>query len=419
MNQEAIRRLDALLGSALCVLLTLHRRAADALRPRALPAGPPRAVVFIKLVEQGATVLASAAVRRAVERVGRDRVYFLVFEENRAILDLLGLVPEANVLALRGTSLAGFAVDLARALRALRRAGVDAAVDLEFMARASAAIAYLSGARLRAGLHRFTAEAPYRGDLMTHRVQYNPFLHTSQAYALLVDALGADPADAPLPKVLPPPVDAEAPRFAPTPDEVARVRGLVEALAGYRLDGPVVVLNPNTGDLIPLRMWPAERFAELGRRVLAAFPTATVVITGLAGEREGAEAVRRAIGSDRAVCVAGLTTLRDVVVLYTLADVLVASDSGPGHFASLTGIDAVVLFGPEAPQLFGPLGPRVHVHWAGLACSPCVSPYNHRWSPCARNACMEHHTPEAVFETVAACLAARRPLDALLRGGAA
>ena len=416
MNQEVIRRLDALPGRVLCLLLTLHRRVADRLRPP--PSNRPRRIVFIKLIEQGATVLATAAVRRAVERVGREGVYFCVFEENRAILDLLDLVPAENVLAVRSHSLVAFVRDILSALSSLRRAGVDTAVDLEFMARASAILAYLSGARRRVGLHRYTAEAPYRGDLFTHRVQYNPFLHTAQAYASLLDALDGDPADEPLPKVVPAPIDADAPRFVPQPDEVAKVRGLLEALAGEAITGPVVVLNPNTGDLIPLRMWPAERFVELGRRVLSAFPEATVVITGIASEREGAEAVCRAIGSERALCVAGLTTLRDVVVLYTLSDVLVASDSGPGHFASLTDIDAVVLFGPEAPQLFGPLGPRVHSHWAGLACSPCVSPYNHRSSPCTRNACMDAHSVDRVFETVAGCLAARRPLDALRRGGA-
>ena len=372
LNKEAIRRLDVFLGSALCLLLTWHRRVADWLRKSSDSA--TRRVVFIKLIEQGATVLASAAVRRAVARVGRENVYFCVFEENRAILDLLDLVPPENVLALRNHSLVGFARDAAWALAALRRADVDTAIDLEFMTRAPAILAYLSGARRRVGLHRFTAEAPYRGDLMTHRVQYNPYHHTSQAYALLVDALDCDPADTPLPKIALAPFDAQPPRFAPDDAEVARMRALLESLAGRPIAGPLVVLNPNTGDLIPLRMWPTERFVALGRRLVEAYPDATVVITGLAGERAGAEEVCRAIGSERAICVAGLTTLRDVVVLYTLADVLVASDSGPGHFASLTDIDAVVLFGPEAPRLFGPLGAHAHVLWATCAAGsgrPC------------------------------------------------
>ena len=104
---------------------------------------------------------------------------------------------------------------------------------------------------------------------------------------------------------------------------------------------------------------------------------------------------------------AGRTSLRDLIVLYTLADVLVTNDSGPGHFASLTEIDAVVLFGPETPALFAPLGGRAHVVWAGLACSPCVSAFNYRLSPCRNNVCMQAITVDQVSGKVREALAAR------------
>ncbi len=412
LKTGTIRQLDAILGTVLCFLLTVWRRVADTLRPMDLRA-PPRRVVFIKLIEQGATVLAAPAIRRAIRRVGRENVYFCVFTENRPILDLLDLVAPENVIPIRSHGLVPFALDTLRGLRQLRRAGVDAAIDLEFMARAPAVLAYLTGARLRVGLHRFTAEAPYRGDLMTHRVQYNPYLHTAEAYALLVDALDCDPTDAPLPKVTLRRADEALPKFNPRAEEVAHVHGLLEGLAGRPVARPIVVINPNTGDVIPLRMWPAERFVELGRQILARRPEATVVVTGLATEHAGAEDVCRRIGSDRAVCVAGMTTLRELVTLYTQADVLVASDSGPGHFAALTDIDAVVLFGPETPALFSPRGGRAEVLWAGLACSPCVNPYNHRFSACTRNACMDAHTVEAVLAATEARLDARAARDAL------
>ena len=57
------------------------------------PREPLRRILFVKLVEQGSSVLACSAIRRAVELVGRENVYFLVFEENRFILDAMGLIP--------------------------------------------------------------------------------------------------------------------------------------------------------------------------------------------------------------------------------------------------------------------------------------------------------------------------------------
>lgn len=401
MKKETIKRIDALLGNVLCSLLTLHRRIAEG----ALPARPttvaPTKIVFLKLIEQGATVLAAPAIRRAVERVGRENVYFAVFAENRPIVDILDLIPRGNVIELRHENLLAFARDAFRALARLRREKVDTVIDMEFMARAPAILAYLTGATWRVGLHRFTAEGPYRGDLMTHRVQYNPYLHTSQAYSLLVEALGENPQDLPLLKIPSRRPDETRHRFVPTAEETARVTELIGGTAGK-----LVVLNPNTGDLLPIRMWPTERFVELGQRILREHPDARLILTGAPSEKAGAEEVGRRIGSpERVVSVAGKTTLRDVLVLYTLADVLVTNDSGPGHFASMTDIHNVVLFGPETPQLFGPLGENRHVIWAQLACSPCVSPYNHRFSPCTNNVCMQSITVDQVYREVASALA--------------
>ena len=38
--------------------------------------------------------------------------------------------------------------------------------------------------------------------------------------------------------------------------------------------GPIVVLNPNASDLLPLRKWETARFGELATRILAAYPAA-------------------------------------------------------------------------------------------------------------------------------------------------
>jgi len=395
LKNQTIKRIDQVLGTLMCFFLTIVRR----LSPRDDGPVEPKRILFLKLIEQGATVLAAPAIRRAVERVGRENVYFCVFIENRAIVDILDLIPGENVIEIRHKTFTQFARDALSALSKIRKLGVDTVIDMELMARAPAILAYLTGARWRVGLHRFTAEGPYRGDLMTHRVQYNPYLHTSVAYRLLVDSLELDPRDLPLAKVSPN-LNEPRHRFVPRPEETEKVRQLVGRA------GPLVVLNPNTGDLLPIRMWPTERFVELGQRILEQNPNVTLVITGAPSEQAGAEEVCRRIGgNERVVSVAGRTTLRDVLVLYTIADVLVTNDSGPGHFASMTDIHNIVLFGPETPQLFGPLGEKRHVIWAELACSPCVSPYNHRFSPCSNNVCMQSITVDRVYREVASALA--------------
>ncbi|MGB6992455.1 MAG: glycosyltransferase family 9 protein [Thermoanaerobaculia bacterium] len=406
MNHGRIRWVDRYVGSILCFGLTLVRRIGDVFGGRKRALLPPSKILFIKLIEQGATVLAYGAIKRAVAKVGRENVFFCVFAENRAIFDLLELVPPENVIEIRSDGMLVFGFDVLRLLGRCRREKIDTTIDMEFMARAPAILAYCSGARRRVGLHRFTTEGPYRGDLMTDRLLPNPFLHTAEHYSLLVQVLDAPPGETPLGKMPVAEIEAQAPRFTPTEEERARIAQLIEGEAGGVVGGPIVLLNPNASDLLPLRKWEAERFVELGRRLIAEQPDVTVAITGAPSERSSAETIAGAIGEPpRVISLAGKTTLRDLLVVYSLADVLVTNDSGPGHFASLTEIHNIVLFGPASVTGWGPRGGRHHVIRADLACSPCVDSMNNRLSPCTDNVCMQSIGVDQVYEEVASCLA--------------
>ncbi len=420
MKPQTIRRLDRWVGIPACLLLSGLRAAGRLFRPQSTRTSRPRKILFIKMIEQGATVLAYRALARAVELAGRENVYFWVFEENRPILDILNVIPAQNVFSLRAKGIGTLAVDLLRNLWRIRRLGIDAVVDMEFFSRASAIFAFLTGARTRVGMHRFTTEGPYRGDLMTHRVQYNAYLHTAATYYALVEALAADPNDQPLLKRVVPSANFVPPRFQPTPAEREEVRSLLEERAGRRVEGLIVLLNPNASDLLPLRKWPTECYVELAQMILRDDPQATVVITGAPSERAAAEKVVEAIGSPCAVCLAGHTTLRQLLALYTLADAMVTNDSGPGHFSSMTDMDTIVLFGPETPALFGPLGPHTHPVRAPLACSPCVNVMNHRFSPCTNNVCMQQMNVAEVYGKLTELLRQReeRGLLAAAPGGA-
>ena len=408
MKPQTIRILDLWLGRPVCMFLSAARRIFSPFRRRSLDEQPIKKILMIKLIEQGATVLAYRAILRATEIVGRENVYFWVFEKNREILDLLDLIPPENVFTVRDSGLFTFALDILSTLRKIRRLRIDATVDVELFARAPAILAYLTRATRRAGLHRFTSEGPYRGSLLTHRIQHNPYLHAAMAYYLLVDALRFDPTAVPMLKVHRPTLDLRPSPFRPAPQEVAAVRTLIAQAAPQPIQRPLVLLNPNASDLLPLRRWPTERFIELGKRILRDNPGATIAITGAPSESQAAQEIAAAISPDRAFSLAGLTTLRQLVVLYTIADLLVTNDSGPGHYASLTPLPTLVLFGPETPELYGPLGHASQAITANLACSPCVSALNHRFSPCTNNVCMQRISVDEVYDRAASMLGQTR-----------
>jgi ADP-heptose:LPS heptosyltransferase len=395
---QTLQWVDRRIGAPFCLALTGLRRLTEGAARRA-PAAPARTILFLKLAEQGSTVLAHEAIRLAVAKVGRENVYFLLFEENRFILDLLELVPRENVLTIRTRSPWTMATSAWRRLGEIRRRRFDACIDLEFFARFSAAIAWMTGARQRVGFHAYFGEGPYRGDLLTHRVLYNPHLHASQTFTSLVLALDLPPASLPtFPTVVP--MNPPLPPFRPSEAERDEVRRLLGEL-GVPAAGRLVLLNANASDLLPLRKWDARNYVALARRILAEFPEVHVGFTGAPEEAGRVGELLQAVDSPRALGLAGRTTLRQLLVAYGFAEILVTNDSGPAHFASLTPIDVVVLFGPETPLLFAAPGPRSHPLWAGLACSPCVNAYNNRQTACRDNVCMKVITVDQVFASVA------------------
>lgn len=413
MNIRTMRRLDRWVGTPVCLGLTVVRKLVDLVRrigglgrgaavlnPAAGAAQRGPVVLLVKLAEMGSTVLALPAITRLREMYPGCRLHYLCLAENRAVLDLIDEIPWAGVHGIRADSIVSAVWNTLTTVRRIRRLRPDVAIDLECFSRTSAALVHLSGARVRVGFHRYRAEGLNCGDLFTHRLAYNNHLHTAGAFLSLVEALAAPPAEVPLLKkrIVPP---QALPSFRPTEQEreavLARLRDGGFPGPGR---GSILIINTNASDLLPLRRWPTGRFEELARRCLAADERTWIVLTGAPSEQPAVEAFARALNHPRVISLAGRTTLRELVTLYTLADVIVTNDSGPAHFAALTPIRIVSLFGPETPELYGPLSRHNRSLRADLACSPCIHVFNYRDSPCSNNRCMQEIPVEAVFDAI-------------------
>jgi ADP-heptose:LPS heptosyltransferase len=403
---SVLQRTDRWIGIPLCAMLTLVKRLVE----RRTPPFPRQVqrILFIKFAEQGSTVLAYPAIQRAVQMVGRENVYFVVFEDNRFVLDVMGVIPQENVITVATNSLFGLVISALRAVIRCRKLGIDAVVDLEFLTRFSAILTFLIGATSRVGFHTFFGDGPYRGDLMTHRLLYNPHLHTSQMFDAMVEALTRNPETLPT-FAFKPPAAYAFPTFSPGPSETAELNSLLQRESASLGSAPLLLLNPNASDLLPLRRWPSLRYVELARRLLVSYPKLFIGFTGAPSEAIAVNRLAHDVGSDRVIPLAGKTTLRQLLVLCSRSEVLVTNDSGPAHFASMTRCHVVTLFGPETPALFGARSPNASVLWTGVVCSPCVNAYNSRQSVCRNNLCMQRITVDQVFEEVTRILNSRLP----------
>jgi ADP-heptose:LPS heptosyltransferase len=130
--------------------------------------------------------------------------------------------------------------------------------------------------------------------------------------------------------------------------------------------GPVIALGP-TGNWPP-KIWPADRFAELARRLAAAGPLrdARIAVIAAAHERPIVAPLLAALPSARTIDLVGRLSLTGVCAVLKRASVFIGNDSGPLYLAVACDIPAVGLFGPT-PGLFGPPAGALPAPWARKA----------------------------------------------------
>jgi lipopolysaccharide heptosyltransferase II len=388
--------IDRRVGPLLCAILLGVKR----LRGRRSPA-PERVsrVLLVKFWGMGSIVLATPLLERLHARHPDARIDFLTLRENQALLALVPGVGRTVCLDLSRGNLS-FLVDAVRTLLQLRRERYDLLLDLEFFTRFSAIFSYLAGARRS---HGFSAKGSWRGRLHDVEVPFNAYSHVASNFETLLHGDPMRPAGgvaaAPL-----------LPGLA-VPEEAWRAcLGLLEQSPAWRSGRPLVVVNPNAGDMAIERRWPLERAAELLGR-LCGERELNVALIGAPSEREYVESVARASGAgDRLIDLAGRIDVPQLVALLAHADLLVTNDSGPMHIAAAVGTSSVALFGPETPVLYAPLRSRRdqqhRIHYLGLACSPCMFVHDNKVLSCwfAQARCMTGIAPQDVLESVDALL---------------
>lgn len=402
MNVDLMRKVDYYAGVPLCFLSTFIVKLSNLFSQ---PVKPQR-VLLVELSEMGSAIIVDPAMQK-LKRVANAELFFVIFDKNKPSLKLLNSVDDANIFTIRETGIFPLAIDTLRFFWWCRQRRIDSVIDLELFSRYSALLTGLSGAANRVGFHAFHNEGLYRGAMLTHKVSYNPHQHIVRSFIALVNALLSDKPEVPYSKTLISDDEIKLRQVSVSEEQksamLARIR---EDYAGFDpAKQQVVLINPNASELLPQRRWMKDRYAELMRRIIAYSPTAVVVITGAPAEREEAEVLRTQVGGERCVNFAGRVKFTELPALYTVSQLMVTNDSGPGHFSSVTALPTFVLFGPETPALYGSLGNSTPI-FAGLACSPCVSASNHRKTACTDNVCLQAITVDRVFNTIQSMLKA-------------
>ena len=164
---------------------------------------------------------------------------------------------------------------------------------------------------------------------------------------------------------------------------------------GLDFDAGVTVLSTG-GAFGSAKRWPEESFAALGRRIAVELGHAVLVICG-PQERSAAEAITRKANHPRVFSLAqeelsiGLSK-----ACVRRSQLMVATDSGPRHFAAAFDVPVVSLFGPTDPRW------SINYHadetrlFETVPCGPCRK----RTCPLGHHACMRNLDVDRVFAAV-------------------
>lgn len=405
LNIKFQRAVDRLAGVPICALLSLVDRLRH-IPDVAAPVSPPRRILIILLSEMGSLVLAYPMFARLRQQYPDASLHIMMFRKNREVLDLLGVIPQENVLTINDRSLTEFATDSLGVIRQMRTLKFDVVIDCELFSRVSSIFSFLSGAALRVGFHPHTQEGLYRGSFINRPVLYNPYRHLSQQFLTMVSAIES--------RTVPTSKEASASEVTNPPmlnfpeEELRRVAAQLHvdfpAIAGRKL----VLVYPS-GGILPIRAWPLENYFQLCKALLS--DGYAVAVIGLKDDKPLAQTVVEHCQSDYCVNLAGYTqSVRHLLAIFNQASLLITNDGGPGQFAALTPVPALIFFGPETPALYSSLSTNAQYFYSSLSCSPCLTAYNHRSSPCdGDNQCLKQITAEQVLAKAREVLQAGAP----------
>ena len=289
--------------------------------------------------------------------------------------ELLAMNPDVNATLALPRSLTewpGF-------VRQLRVGRFTHVLDLDNTEK-TALIARLSGAGDRVTLH-------HGGHRVKFRAAYSAIVYDPEAqhenrpitdyYLRALEPIGV-------------PVVTRAIRLEPRAEDVADLRRFVGA--GRR----VLLVHP--GSRSPMRVWPAERFAEVIDHAQDELDTQVILVGGPADESVVAD-IRSRVRT-HLYALPGAMPITRLAALARVSHAVLCHDSGPMHVAAAVGAPVIAIYGSQNATLFQPMGSGHTILQPPLPCVNCVAPGKCVPGDSYHNLCVQNVTVARVKEAV-------------------
>ena len=165
-----------------------------------------------------------------------------------------------------------------------------------------------------------------------------------------------------------------------------------------------IVIHP--GSVEAIKVWP--HYHDLVGMLVDKYG-ASIVLTGTESEK-GPEDYT--VFGENITDLRGKTSLKDLMALYSYADVVVGNDTGPLNLARAMKIPPVTIFGPVSPIILGDVSEDMYAY-TDVDCRPCHSTLfgmdveglsRCKNFSCQHRSCMTTITPETILAKVEAIM---------------
>src|SRR3989344_6519616 len=317
IQPDTMRKVDYWIGIPICFVITIWyqlQRLFGLKNPKYNE--KPKNVLFIELAEMGSTVLAYPAIKKLKSMYPSANVHFLLFKHIDASMEILNAIPKENVLTIEVKNIFTLIRDTFKFMYICRQKKIDTAINLEMFARYSTILGYLSGARKRIGFYRYSMEGLYIGNFLTHKVIYNPHIHTAHSFIALVNSLQSPLNEVPMAKFSVLNEKLEVPKISLNKKSKENIWGILQGInPEINSRKKLVIVNPNASKLISIRKWPLDYYAQLIKKLMHDTDV-YVVITGVNSEKPDAQYICNFVKDKRVLDTTGKTNLRELLDLF-------------------------------------------------------------------------------------------------------
>ncbi len=324
----------------------------------------PRRIALIKPSALGDIVHSLPVLTALRQRFPAARLAWIV---NRVYAPLLQNHPDLNeILPFDRHGGKGF-WSFTKFLRHLRRQRFDLVIDLQGLLR-TGVMTYATGAKRRIGLAGSREGARWFYSDVVPVADFHE-THAVDRYWRVVEALGAGQG-------------AKCFHVPLAPEALAWAREMLRAC-------PRPWLLAGVGARWRTKRWPPEHFGELLRRAQEQVGGTAVFVGGGEETPLAHQAARGLTGPGRVLT--GRTTLPQLAAVLSLADVMVANDTGPLHLAVALGRPVVAPYTCTKVSRTGPYGQRERGVETRIWC------HGSYFKQCPRLECMAELTPDRLW----------------------